>query len=201
MNKKTSKKNLLTSQAYAASWQALYPLLSGAPSEALLLKACCCSLLTSWLCRVTAVPRPGTAQRDNVLYLQTRARGKTTSAFGWPHGANYVIQFNKPQISILQYHPYLLPKEYQKCYYITVSPLLVPLVSNHVSPCQSYELPSSDLLTSLLHLLFYFLFVGMFCLYFTYIPSVFSESLFSFSSIALCIHRLLAGVNEWWELC
>lgn len=57
------------------------------------------------------------AQGQNVLYLLPGARGKTTSPFGWPHGTYYVTQFNKPKVSIHQYHPYLLPKEYQKCYY------------------------------------------------------------------------------------
>ena len=141
------------------------------------------------------------AQGQNVMYLLPGARGKTTSPFGWPHGTNYVTRFNKPKVCILQYHPYLLPKEYQKCYYYHS---FTSSGAPHFQPpshCQSYELPSSDLFTSLLYLLFYFLFVGMFCLYFTYIPSVLSESLFSFSSIALCIHRLVAGVGEWWELC
>ena len=57
------------------------------------------------------------AQGQNVMYLLPGARGKTTSPFGWPHGTNYVTRFNKPKVCILQYHPYLLPKEYQKCYY------------------------------------------------------------------------------------
>lgn len=135
-----------------------------------------------WECSVS----PDWGQRKNYIPIWMASWYKPMS-----------IQFNKPKVSILQYHPYLLRKEYQKCYYITVLPLLVPSFQPPFPLPELLELRSSELLTSLLHLSFYFLFVGLFCLYFTYIPSVLSESLFSFSSIALHhIHRLLAGVDE-----